>query len=154
MFFSAIDRFEQYYNQWKEYAKTKSHYSDLEYYKDSFIYPQLVNYILSNSGEEYKVYKKFEEGDYFSAVLIKDISSVEGTRAKKEWDRIMNAPLEGNIVRTSWGNVRLFIKTMLQDEKEESLPQTGKIRSNGDDVDIVPINGGVSISVGLDKISM
>ena len=149
----GVDRFEQYYNQWKEYAKTKSHYSDLEYYKDSFIYPQLVNYILSNSGEEYKVYKKFEEGDYFSAVLIKDISSVEGTRAKKEWDRIMNAPLEGNIVRTSWGNVRLFIKTMLQDEKEESLPQTGKIRSNGDDVDIVPINGGVSISVGLDKIS-
>ena len=147
----GVDRFEQYYNQWKEYAKTKFHYSNSEYYKDSIAYPQLVNYILSNIGEEYKAYKKFDEGDYFAAVLIKDISSVEGTRAKKVWDEVMNVPLDGNIIRTSWGNVRLFIKTMLQDEKIDTIPQTGKIRSNEDDVEIIGINGGVSITVGLDK---
>ena len=149
-----VDRFEQYYSAWKEYAKTKFHYSDLEQYKDSIAYPRLINYILSNPGEEYKAYKKFDDGDYFSAVLIKDISSEEGTRAKEVWDKIMNAPLEGNIVRTSWGNVRLFIKTMLQDEEEEVLPQTGKIRSNEDDVEITAGKGEITVAVGLDKTSM
>lgn len=148
------DRFEQYYSAWKEYAKTKFHYSDLEQYKDTIAYPRLVNYILSNSAEKYKAYKKFDEGDYFSAVLIKDISSIEGTRAKGVWDKIMNAPLEGNIVRTSWGNVRLFIKTMLQDEEIETLPQTGKIRSNEDDVEIIAGEGEITVTVQLDKISM
>ena len=148
-----INRFEQYYNQWREYAKTKLHYSDLEYYKDSIVYPCLVDYILSNPGEEYKVYKKFDEGDYFAAVLIKDISSVEDTRAKKVWDKIMNAPLENDIVRTSWGDIRLFIKTMLQDESIETLPQTGKTRSNEDNVEIIAINNGVKITIGFDKIS-
>ena len=73
----GVNRFEQYYNQWKEYAKAKFHFSDFECYKDTIAYPQLVNYILSNPGEEYKAYEKFDEGDYFAAVLIKDISSIE-----------------------------------------------------------------------------
>ena len=147
------DKFEQYYSQWKKNIKENSYYSNSEFDKDSIFYTCLVDYILSNPGEEYKVYKKFDEGDYFAAVLIKDISSVEGTREKKVWDRIMNAPLEGNIVRTSWGNVRLFIKTMLQDESIETLPQTGKIRSNEDDVKIHTNNGGITVSVGIDKTS-
>ena len=147
------DKFEQYYSQWKKYIKENSYYSNIEFYKDSIVYPCLVDYILSNPGEEYKIYKKFDEGDYFAAVLIKDISSVEGTRAKKEWDKIMNAPLEGNIVRTSWGNVRLFIKAMLQDGSIETLPQTGKIRSNEDDVKIYANNGGITVAVGIDKTS-
>ena len=42
---------------------------------------------------------------------------------------------------------------MLQDEEIDTLPQTGKIRSNEDDVEIIAINGGVSITVGLDKVS-
>ena len=150
----GVNRFEQYYNQWKEYAKAKFHFSDFECYKDTIAYPQLVNYILSNPGEEYKAYEKFDEGDYFAAVLIKDISSIEGTRANKEWARIMNAPLEGNIVRTSWGNVRLFIKTMLQDKRIETLPQTGKIRSNEDNVKITTLKGEVIVSVCLDTASM
>ena len=148
-----VDKFEQYYSVWKEYVKTKLHYSDLEYYKDSIIYPQLVKYILSNPGEEYKAYKKFDDGDYFSAVLIKDISSVEGSRAKEVWDKIMNAPLEGNVVRTSWGNVRLFIKTMLQNEEIDTLPQTGKIRSNEDNVEITASVGKVTVTIDLDKTS-
>ena len=147
-----LNKFEQYYTAWKEYVKMNLHHSSMEMYKDTVAYPCLINYILSNPGEEYKAYKKFNDGDYFSAVLIKDISSVEGTRAKEVWNKIMNAPLEGNVVRTSWGNVRLFIKTMLQDEEIDTLPQTGKIRSNKDNIEITAIKDGVSITIDFDKI--
>ena len=149
----SINKFDQYYNQWKDHIKGNPFYSSIESCKDSIIYPRLINYILSNPGEEYKVYKKFDEGDYFAVVLIKDISSVEGTRAKVVWDRIMNSPLEGNVVRTSWGNVRLFIKTMLQDEEIDTLPQTGKIRSNEDNVEITASVGKVTVTIDLDKTS-
>ncbi len=148
-----LNKFEQYYTAWKEYVKMNLYHSSMEMYKDTVAYPRLINYILSNPGEEYKAYKKFDDGDYFTAVLIKDISTINGTTTKKIWENIMQTPPEDPIERTFCGYIRLFIKTMLQDEEIDTLPQTGKIRSNEDDVEIIAINGGVSITVGLDKVS-
>ncbi len=149
----ATERFESYYNQWIEYVKPYEKYYNFALFKDSIYYPQIKNYVMSNPEVEYKVYKKFADGDIPAVVLMKDIASIENSKANEVWNKIITAPMEEGVIRTTWSNVNLFIKTMLQDEELEILPQIGIIRSNEDDVEITAINGGVSITVGLDKIS-
>lgn len=147
----AIDRFESYYNQWIEHVRPYQKYYNFALFEDSIYYPQIKNYIISNPEVEYRVYKKFVDGDIPAVVLIKDIASIENSRAKAMWGKIVDSLMEEGVMRTTWSNVNLFIKAMLQDEGTEALPQTGKIRSNGDNVEISAINGGVTIHVGLEK---
>ncbi len=150
----SIDRFELLYNQWMEYVKPYERYYNFALFKDSIYYPQIKNYVMSNPEVEYKVYKKFADGDVPAVVLMKDIASIEDSRAKEVWSEIIDAPLDEGIMRTTWSNVNLFIKTMLQDEELEIFPQTGIIRSNEDDVEIETIQRGVNITINLGKPSI
>ena len=149
----SMDRFELLYNQWMEFLKPYERYCNFALFKDSVYYPQIRDYVISNPDVEYKVYKKFADGDIPALVLMKDIASIENSRANKVWGKTIDAPLEEGFMRTAWSNVNLFIKTMLQDEETVISPQSGIIRSNEDDVEIIAINCGVSVTVGLDKIS-
>ena len=149
----STDRFETYYNQWIEYAKPLRRYSNFALFKDSVYYPQIRDYILSNPEVEYRVYKKFADGDIPAIVLMKDIASIENTKAKRVWDEIFETPLEKGVMRTTWSNVNLFIKTMLQEDNDVTQTETGKIRSNENDVVVASISGGVNIRIGLEKIS-
>ena len=143
----AIDRFDFYYNKWIAYAKTYLQYYDFALFEDSIYYPQIRDYILSNPEVEYRVYDKFANGDIPAVVLMKAIASVENSKANKIWNKVIETPLEAGIIRTTWSNINLFIKTMLQEEDDDILPRTGITRSNEDDVKIKAINGEVSITV-------
>ena len=145
--------FEKNYINWINFSKQTKFLNDFNVYRDSIYYPNLIEQINSIPSLEYYVYKKFAEGDIPAVVLIEDIASKENSKAKEIWEKIMKAPLIEGIVKTTWSNVNLYIKTMLQDESIETLPQTGKTRSNEDNVEIIAINNGVKITIGFDKIS-
>ena len=149
----SIDRFETYYNQWIEYVTPLRRYSNFALFEDSVYYPQIRDYILSNPEVEYRVYKKFADGDIPAIVLMKDIASIENTKAKKVWDEIFETPLEKGVMRTTWSNANLFIKAMLQEDNDVNRKETGKVRSNENDVVVTAIKGGANIHIGLEKPS-
>ncbi|MBR5241087.1 MAG: hypothetical protein IKW05_04040, partial [Muribaculaceae bacterium] len=150
----TIDRFESLYNQWIEYVRPYQKYYNFALFKDSVYYPQIRDYILSNLDVEYKIYNKFVEGDIPAIVLMKDLASIENSRANKVWSKTVDAPLEEGIMRTTWSNINLFIKTMLQEQEGEALPQTGRIRSNEDNINVITENEGIAISIEFENVSI
>ena len=148
-----VEKFNNLYVKWKYFVNLEYLNQNFAYCTNDSTYTKLLDYIKEKPNLRFMAYKKFVENDIYASILIRDISNVENSKEIEIWHQIMQEQAESNIKRTYTGNINLFIKTMLQNEGVETLPETGKTRSNENDINIISNNEGVTVSIGLEKTS-
>ena len=147
-----IETFNSLYNKWKAYTAEHGHESNMFKFKNCTEYTELLTYINSIANGETLAYDKFIKGDFFVAVLIKDLSDRPDSGTEEIWNSIMNAPLKDNTIRTPRANVTMFIKAVL--EKTEASEITEGIKqSNDDDFNVTVSSSQITVDVDLQEAS-
>ncbi|WP_455586694.1 DUF7689 domain-containing protein [Bacteroides sp.] len=143
-----LNTFERLYANWKHYVDQHSYESIIWHFRECAEYIELFKAIISTEKGEFLVYDKFSKGDFSTIVLIKDLA-IRSNKTKEIWKYITETPTVHNIIRTPTTNVTLYIKAILQKNKNPEITET--IRSNDNKFNVKSSPSQLTVEIELEQ---